>query len=119
MFFKSSNGIAKLLLADGRCSQGDSGVKELSGLDWLVLLPFHQSVGAAALGGCGMPTCVLPTSSTAFISSISKLELESDLITDLARTSLTEPSRTLALGVGATRSGGCKAAVGSLAGKDW
>lgn len=39
-------------------------VKELRGLDWLVKLPLHQSVGAMALGGCRVCTWVLPTSTT-------------------------------------------------------
>uniref|UniRef100_A0A8B9Z1V5 Uncharacterized protein n=1 Tax=Buteo japonicus TaxID=224669 RepID=A0A8B9Z1V5_9AVES len=62
MLFQLSNGIAELLLANGRHCQGDAHGEGVSGLDWLVQLPLHQSVCTAALGGCGMRTCVLPTS---------------------------------------------------------
>lgn len=50
-----------------------------------------------------------PASPCCLITDISKLELESDLAADVARTSLTKPYRMLGLGVGATRRGACKA----------
>ena len=60
-----SSQVMELLSSSSRMGdtvRGMRTVKELSGLDWLVELPLHQSVGAVALGGCGMRTCVLPTS---------------------------------------------------------
>lgn len=44
----------------GDAVSGTCTMKGLSGLDWLVKLTLHQSVGDMVLGGCRMYTCVPP-----------------------------------------------------------
>lgn len=101
------------LLTDGGDAHGEGA--EGAGLAGQAALP---PVCGCRGNGWMQDAYLSPANLCCLISDISKLELESDLTADLARTSLTKPSPMLVSGSATTRRGGCKAAAGSLAGKD-